>query len=156
MIDYQPVVVDRILDLRHEVLRAGLPRESACFEGDNDPHTVHWAALHGGQIIGCVSLFLRPLENQPAWQLRGMAVQEGFRRFGVGAQLLRRAEEHVICHAPPGRIWCNAREQAVGFYQRHGWQIISDRFDIPTAGAHYRMFKRLVPEREAHLPENRV
>ncbi|GIW77035.1 MAG: putative N-acetyltransferase YitI [Phycisphaerae bacterium] len=156
MIEYQEVPVDRILCLRHKLLRDGLPAESARFEADDDPQTVHWAAVVNGRVIGCVSLVLQALEGQPAWQLRGMAVLQEFQRRGIGSQLLRRTEEHVIRHAPPGLIWCNAREQAVGFYQRHGWKIISDRFDIPTAGAHYRMLKRLVPAHESYPPGNPV
>ena len=43
----------------------------------------------------------------------------------------------------PPQLWCNARTPAVGFYQRMGWAVVSDVFEIPTAGPHVRMTKRL-------------
>jgi hypothetical protein len=32
---------------------------------------------------------------------------------------------------------------AIRFYQKHGWLTDSDIFDIPTAGPHRKMFKRI-------------
>ena len=37
----------------------------------------------------------------------------------------------------------NARIAAVPFYQSMGWKIVSELFDIPTAGMHHRMIKRM-------------
>jgi hypothetical protein len=44
-----------------------------------------------------------------------------------------------------GLLWCNARRTipAAGFYQKQGWTIVSDIFEIPTAGPHVKMSKRL-------------
>ena len=44
---------------------------------------------------------------------------------------------------PVRLFWCNARVPALAFYQRQGWQIMSEQFDIPTAGPHRKMTKRL-------------
>ena len=35
------------------------------------------------------------------------------------------------------------RAPAVPFYQRAGWTVVSDVFDIPTAGPHHRMTRDL-------------
>jgi hypothetical protein len=37
--------------------------------------------------------------------------------------------------------WCNARVVALAFYRAQGWIVISDEYDIPTAGPHRRMLR---------------
>jgi GNAT superfamily N-acetyltransferase len=135
---------DEILDLRHRILRAGLPLETARFEGDQEAETRHLAAVDGGgRIIGCLSLLLRPWQDQPAWQLRGMAVDSHVQRRGVGRSLLAAAEQEVLGDGRLRLLWCNARQSAIGFYEKGGWQIASEPFVIDVAGVHRRMIKRL-------------
>jgi hypothetical protein len=43
----------------------------------------------------------------------------------------------------PLLLWCNARVPAVPFYREMGWAVVSEPFEIPTAGPHVRMVKRL-------------
>ena len=134
--------LDAIWPLRAEVLRDGQPPESARFYGDHDPRTLHLAALgDGGRVIGCLSLMVRPMPGAPAWthQLRGMAVHPEHRGRGVGGRLL----EQLQRLAGEAAVWCNAREAAVGFYQRHGWVAVSEPFDIPHHGPHRRMVRPL-------------
>jgi len=45
--------------------------------------------------------------------------------------------------AAPRLLWCNARVPAVGFYESLGWRVVSERFEIPTAGPHVKMVRRL-------------
>ncbi|HUO08216.1 MAG TPA: GNAT family N-acetyltransferase [Phycisphaerae bacterium] len=134
--------VEEIVDLRHRVLRAGLPRQSALFDGDQAGSTRHFAAVVGGEVVGCLTLHLNEWQGVPAYQLRGMATEEYVRGCGVGMMLMRAAEAFVSATAVPV-MWCNARVPAVGFYIRAGWKVMSEEFDIPTAGPHVRMVRRL-------------
>jgi GNAT superfamily N-acetyltransferase len=131
-----------VIDLRHAVLRAGLPRETAIFAGDDDPQARHFVATIDGRIVGCVTLLLNAWEDEPAWQLRGMAVEPGIQRGGIGRRLLQACEESVLS-SPTHLLWCNARVPASGFYVTHGWWIASEVFEFPTAGPHVKMLKRL-------------
>ena len=131
-----------VIDLRHAVLRAGLPRETAIFAGDELPTTRHFVATREGRIVGCVTLLLNEWNGEPAWQLRGMAVEPRMQRLGVGAQMLATAEQFVQS-SPTTLLWCNARVPASNFYNKHGWSVVSDVFVIPTAGPHVKMLKRL-------------
>jgi len=149
-IEIRRVVAGKILDLRHRILRAGLPPESARFDGDEAETTMHWAAYAleacggaGDHVVGCISLMLNSLDTEPAWQLRGMAVDETQQRLGLGRQLLMQAEETAASLSKADWLWCNARVPASGFYQKHGWSVISEVFEIPTAGPHVKMSKRL-------------
>jgi GNAT superfamily N-acetyltransferase len=142
----QRVSVERLLDLRHRVLRAGLPPDTARFDGDLELTTVHLGAIDrtSGDLLGCCTLVRRAWADtdEPAWQLRGMAIEPPVQRTGVGSRLLEVADDVArwSTHAP--LLWCNAREPAVPFYERHGWTRVGTRFDIPTAGPHFRMTKR--------------
>jgi GNAT superfamily N-acetyltransferase len=144
------VGVEKILDLRHRILRAGMPPESARFEGDEAETTLHFAGFVGGPsgraghaAVGCLSLMLNSFQGEPAWQLRGMAVEEAHQGRGLGRELLAHAEQAAASGSQAGSLWCNARVPAAGFYQKHGWSLESEVFEIPTAGPHVKMSKRL-------------
>ncbi len=131
--------LDEILPLRHRILRAELPFETATFEGDDDPATRHSVACHKGAVVCCLTLVPSAWEGQAAWQLRGMATDAAVQGRGLGRRLL----EDAVADArrdEPGRIfWCNARISAIGFYERLGWRVVSEPFDVPTAGPHVKM-----------------
>jgi N-acetylglutamate synthase-like GNAT family acetyltransferase len=133
--------LDEILPLRHQILRAGLPMEAARFPGDDAASNIHLGAFtHEGKCVGCATLHLNEFEQQPAYQLRGMAVDTALQRHGIGSRLLLEIESL----ATSSRIlWCNARTPAVAFYRKHGWTMVSDEFLIPTAGPHFKMVKQL-------------
>jgi GNAT superfamily N-acetyltransferase len=129
-----------IIDLRHQVLRQGLPRNTAIFPGDEEPGAIHLAAFSGDTLIGCATLHRNSFDHQAAYQLRGMAVAPSHQRHGIGALLLAEAERRVISQGV-NTLRANCRTPAVPFYRKHGWQIISAEFIIETAGPHFKMMK---------------
>ena len=138
----RPARAGELIDLRHRILRAGLARESAIFPGDDQRTAIHLVATLDDRIVGCVTLHLNEWNGAPAWQLRGMAIDTPLQRSGLGAALLQ-AVETAVRPSHVRQLWCNARTPAAGFYEKHGWRIISEPFDIPTAGPHVKMSKRL-------------
>jgi GNAT superfamily N-acetyltransferase len=139
---FRLATIGEITDLRHRILRAGLPRQAANFPGDELPTSRHFAAFNGQTALCCATFHLERYKNQPAWRLRGMATDDGFRSKGIGKSLLTFAEAELFRENPIRLFWCNARAPAVRFYESQNWKIVSDVFDIPTAGPHYVMLKR--------------
>lgn len=139
----QLVDVQQIIDLRWRILRAGLERSTAMFDGDEEPTTRHLAALDNDRVIGCVTILHRPWENAPAWQLRGMAIEPALQKGGIGRRLVAEVERIVLVDPSRLQLWCNARTPATAFYLRLGWTIVGPEFVIPTAGPHFKMQKRL-------------
>ena len=137
---------DELIDLRWELLRAGLARETAVFEGDEEVGTRHFVVEMDAKVVGCATFLRRPLEDQAAWQLRGMAVRSDLQRGGVGRAMLEFAERFLREEGYTNLLWCNARVPAKAFYERLGWQTISEQFDIPSAGPHVKMTKNLSPQ----------
>jgi predicted GNAT family N-acyltransferase len=136
-----------IIDLRHAVLRAGLPRESAIFPGDELSTTRHFGAFTGAdaRAVACATFHLNQWNEEPAWQLRGMATADDCRGTGLGRKILEFSEGELVDDPNVTHLfWCNARVPALGFYQRMGWEVVSEPFEIPTAGPHVKMLRRLL------------
>jgi GNAT superfamily N-acetyltransferase len=135
------VAVDQIIDLRHRILRDGLPRSAASFSGDDAADAIHLAAFDGDSLVGCATIHRKPPRE---YQLRGMAVEASLQRHGVGSALLVEAER-LAARNGAETIWANCRTPAVPFYLKHGWEVVSDDFIIETAGPHRKMRKSLTP-----------
>src|SRR5579862_4992216 len=96
---FRRTTLDEIVDLRHVVLRAGLPKESAIFPGDELPSSYHFGIFTTVQpavTVGCATFHLNSWEAQPAWQLRGMATAQIARGRGLGRLLLEQAEKELL------------------------------------------------------------
>lgn len=139
MITVKPVPRDDLIDLRLRVLRPGKPRAAALFPGDDEPRTRHYGALIDGRVVGCASFMWSELDGAPAWQLRAMASDPDCKGQGVGRALLEQALADVTRASGVRQFWCNARTSALGFYQKLGWTICSDEFEIPEIGPHFKM-----------------
>lgn len=131
--------------VRLPVLRPGKPVESCIFEGDDLPCTVHFGIFDDENLAGIVSVFEAHtplLPQQKQFQLRGMAVLDTYQKKGLGDLLVKAAEDYIKTVAGEA-IWFNAREIAVGFYEKMGYKIIGDPFTISDIGTHYVMYRKV-------------
>jgi GNAT superfamily N-acetyltransferase len=132
--------------IRHQVLRKGKPIETCCFNGDAENSTAHFGLFKEEQLIGVVSVFNTPskhFKEQSQFQIRGMAVLDGFQHKGFGNQLVIYAENY--CREKKGEvIWFNARQKAVPFYKKKDYKILGDAFEIPEVGIHFVMYKKII------------
>lgn len=127
---------EALYDLRWRVLREplGLGRGTERIAADPDAHTVHIGAFNSeSHLVGCATL----IPAGDGLQLRAMAVDPDRQRSGVGAAVLQAAAQ--VAREAGQSLWCEARAHAVGFYERNGWAVESELFDVPTIGPHYRM-----------------
>jgi len=144
-----PIAVDAELvrPLRAEVLRPGQSQEQLTFPGDDAADTLHAAVRIDGRIVGVASVMREPHPHDPLpgdWRVRGMATSVEMRGRGVGGALLARCEEHVRDQGG-ARLWCNARVRARTFYERAGFAVEGEAFEVPAIGPHYLMCKPLHP-----------
>jgi predicted GNAT family N-acyltransferase len=135
----EEVVAGVTYPLRGAVLRPGRPVE---IPGDDDPETVHLAARTAeGQVVGVVRFHPNPCpwrDARQAWQLRGMATDPAVRGAGAGRALV--AEGLALVAARGGDlVWCDARAAAVGFYERMGFTVVTEAYEIPPIGPHVGM-----------------
>ena len=98
--------------------------------------------MDGPAIIACATVLLNHWQDCRACQLRGMAVATAWQGRGVGSRLLDQVHR-AAREAGVALLWANARKPATAFYKNHGWEIASDEFEIPTAGPHFKMIRKL-------------
>ncbi len=134
---WEPSVNDAHLDLRWKVLRIGKPRETAHYHGiDTDSRTKFLVAYHDEKLIGCSTLQTDP-RNGAIYRIRGMAVDFDYQNNGIGSKIVEMLQNYAK-ESETG-IWCNARIRAVPMYERRGFAIVSDIFDIEGIGPHHDM-----------------
>lgn len=145
MIEIKKITAFESIIVRHPVLRPGRPIESCHFDGDDLLSTSHFGLFLENQLAGVISAFkaqnkLFSEENQ--YQIRGMAVLSEFQKKGFGEALLEYCENEIRLKSG-NLIWFNARETAIGFYEKSGYEILGDPFEIPDVGPHYILFKAI-------------
>lgn len=121
--------------LRHAMLWPDRPPEFCHVEGDEDAW--HFGAFAPEGLVSVASVYP---DGRDA-RLRKFATASGFQRRGVGTRML----EHILAELKDRdfrRFWCDARESALGFYERFGMRPEGERFhkgEVP----YFRMSVRL-------------
>jgi len=135
VIDASDPALLAVRDLCYETLHRpfGVARNDAWNEGD--PASTHFGAFAGDRLVGYTRLIL---EGGGA-HVRQVVVDPAYRRLGVASALLRavlaRARETGAPFA-----FLNAREKAVGLYERAGFRVTGAPFRMGrTYLAHVRM-----------------
>ncbi|HLT54012.1 MAG TPA: GNAT family N-acetyltransferase [Flavobacteriaceae bacterium] len=145
LFDIKFITAEETFKVRQPVLRAGRPLKDCEFDGDNLPSTFHLGLFHKNELTG-VATFIKNsnsyFEEQLQYQLRGMAVLKEFQGLSYGKALLNFGENHLKTINIP-LLWFNAREIAVPFYKKSGYEIFGSSFLIDHIGLHYSMYKKL-------------
>ena len=81
-------------------------------------------------------------ENKNQIQLRGMAILETEQKKGFGNMLIKCIEKDINTQNI-SLIWFNARENTILFYEKLGYSILGNQFEILGIGKHYMMYKKL-------------
>jgi GNAT superfamily N-acetyltransferase len=136
-------------ELRRAVLRPHLAAGEPLPGDDLTAGTHIGARDDDGTVIGTCFVFPDPCPWRPdltgAWHLRQMATAPDRQGQGVGAAVLAGAVEYVRSQGA-SLVWCHARETAVSFYARHGFQPYGEIFIDPEHPIpHLRMFRELPP-----------
>ncbi len=113
--------------------------ESTVYPGDEMPDTVHLGAFDGDHLVGIASLYREPRSGMArGWRLRGMATAPEIRGQGFGAAILAACLDHAAADGG-AEVWCNARQTAIGFYRRAGFDPIGEEFEVEDIGPHVVM-----------------
>ena len=110
MVKIEQVSADIVRPLRHKVLRSNLPFEASIMLSDDFSDSAHFLVKKDGIIKSVASIYKEPFEKMPTYKgyrLRGMATEPSEKGKGFGS-----------------------------FYEKMGFKIMGDVFEIPNLGAH--------------------
>ena len=132
--------------LRLAILRPGQPPERVVYPGDDLATSVHVGVRDAlGVLVSVASLYREvvsdravDLAGRAGVRIRGMATLPEHRGLGYGRSLIERGLAKIATGADDV-AWCNARTTASGYYERVGFSVASDVFDLPDIGPHVVM-----------------
>jgi GNAT superfamily N-acetyltransferase len=141
----EEVPTSEVLVLRMAVLRDGTPSQDPRYADDDTEGSVNLGIRESGILVACSTWLPRPWpldQTAPATQLRGMAVAKHLQSKGLGNILLQagitRAKTLESTY-----VWARARDRALYFYERNGFETIGDQFidEASGLGHHLVMLK---------------
>jgi thiamine transport system ATP-binding protein len=129
-------------DLRRRVLREGRSDALVVFDGDGEAGTTQLGARDArGALVGVSTWLWLPCPVASGGhdrQLRGMAVEPSRQGAGIGAALLTAGVDEAA-RLGATAVWANARDTALGFYARHGFEVLDAFVDETTGLPHHRI-----------------
>ncbi len=130
---------DKYYDLRWRILRKPWDQPKGSEKDDLEDESIHLMACDSGVVCGVA----RAHFNSPGEaQIRYMAVDEPYRGKGIGSKLLDELEKRI--KQKSGRqVTLNARENALGFYEGHGYEIVAKAHTLYGCIEHFKMRKSL-------------
>jgi len=121
IIEIRSVLTNEILEIRHQVL---WPEKSIEFvKVPEDENASHFGLFVNERLASVISLF----PDNKNMRFRKFATIPEFQNKGLGSQLLK----FVINYSQGNHyknIWCDARSNALGFYERFGFSKFSEPF----------------------------
>ena len=115
------ISLEQVLPVRQRVMYPEKSLEELTL--DQDTKGLHIGLFKENQLISVVSVFTEDTELQ----FRKFATLHEYQGKGYGKQLLQYIINYSISHGI-NRIWCNARKNAMGFYQQFGFSETEKTF----------------------------
>jgi predicted GNAT family N-acyltransferase len=137
-IDFKSPFYMSVLELRNEVLRKPIGLNLMDEDLSEDETQQIFIAKNENKIIAC--LMLKKNGSQKI-KLRQMAVDKEFQYKGIGAKLVKIAEQFCLQNNY-GEIELHARHNAILFYKKLGYEISSNEFE-EVGMPHFKMSKTI-------------
>lgn len=134
-IEIKKAALDEILPIRHVVLWPDKPFEFVKVEGDEAG--VHFGLYQNAQLVTIISLF----GEGKSIRFRKFATLPEFRNQGLGKKMILFIMDYAA-EAGFERIWCDARADALNFYERVGFEKFSEVF-VKEGIDYYKIEKTL-------------
>jgi len=120
-IEIKKVSVEDILPIRHKVLWPDKPLEFVKVVGDEEG--IHFGLYENSILVTIISLFA----EGKSLRFRKFATLTEYQNRGLGKLMILK----VIDYAQENnfeRLWCDARTDALNFYERVGFKKFSEPF----------------------------
>ena len=121
MLEIKEIQPSETLDLRHRILSPNKSVDSIILTEDDAGQ--HFGLFQSEKIVSVISLFV---ENDNA-QFRKFATETTEQHKGYGSILLNYVIEESVKNNVTN-LWCNARLTALGFYEKFGFEVVSEKW----------------------------
>ena len=138
IIQHKSPEYDQMVQLRLEILRIPLGLAFTEEQLAKEKDDILIAAFEEGKIVGCCVL---TAHDKDTIQLRQMAVKQDIQAKGTGKKIVEFAERTAFALGY-STLMMHARDTALGFYQKCGYEIKGNEF-IEVTIPHYVMEKEL-------------
>ena len=138
-IDFGSTEYELMVHLRLNILRKPLGLFFTEEELEKEKEDILIAAFDEDEMLGCC--ILTKVDDQQM-KLRQMAVQKSLQGKGIGESIISFAE-NITRDKGFKYLRMHARDSAVGFYEKFGYDIQGDEFTEVNI-KHYLMIKRLL------------
>lgn len=132
--------------LRHLVLWPHIEKAEDCvIDIDTREDAIHIGAFENDQLISVCSLFelsSQRINQAKQYRLRAMATHPNFRGMNAGKRVVQFALE-LTRNKGFDVLWCDARQVALGFYEKMGFSLIDEWYEVPKIGLHKTAFYQL-------------
>ncbi|MDH5473293.1 MAG: GNAT family N-acetyltransferase [Gammaproteobacteria bacterium] len=130
---------EKYFDLRWRILRKPWNQPVGSERDNDENNSFHLMATENNMALGVVrSQFI----NNTTVQLRYMAVDQPAQGRGIGRLLIEAMEKHARNNGADS-IMLQARENAVGFYEKTGFKIKEKSYVLFDCIQHYKMTKTI-------------
>ncbi|CAM1348469.1 GNAT family N-acetyltransferase [Tenacibaculum ascidiaceicola] len=111
------------------------------FKEDEFENTFHLGAFYNNKLVGIASFMRNRIDvvKGEQYQLRGMATLPEVRGMGAGRLLIEEAKR-ALKAKDINVLWCNARKEAVEFYESLNFVTIGEEFEVQKVGPHFKMY----------------
>ena len=125
--------------LRWQILRAPWGEPEGSEVDDIEERCFHIMATGDGETIGVGRL---QYNSEDEAQIRYMAVAGAYERSGIGRKIVEALEREAAANSVQ-TVVLDAREPAVGFYEKLGYHVEAKSYLLFDEIQHYRMIKHL-------------
>jgi len=134
-----PEDFEKYFELRWRILRKpwGEPKGSEQDEQENNAY--HIMAVTDNKVVGVARL---QFPEQATAQLRYMAVDDEYQGKGIGRAIIEHMEQCAKSNSAK-ELFFNARDNALGFYEKLGYHFIAKTYLLFGTIQHYKMSKKL-------------
>jgi predicted GNAT family N-acyltransferase len=119
MLKIKNIQASETWNLRHRVMATNRPFDSIKLPKDEEG--LHFGLFQDDKLISVISIFI----NNETAQFRKFATEISEQGKGYGSILLEHIIEESI-NQKVKNLWCNARVSALGFYQKFGFEAVSE------------------------------
>jgi ribosomal protein S18 acetylase RimI-like enzyme len=126
-------------DLRYRILREPWKQPRGSERNEGDATGMHFGLYKTNQLLGILRL---DAMEKGISQIRFMAVETSYQGKGIGENLMLFAEK-ISKNRGDKKIILHAREVALGFYEKLGYQLVNKSHLLFDEIQHYLMEKSI-------------